>query len=197
MSAPVRFALSYAAAFAVFGAAAGERRVIAYLVVLGVCALAARGANRVARFTPVQAWALSAAGLVHLAGGILPGDPILYETWLVDGVVKYDQAAHFGIVAVTTVAAWQLLGAWMPGPTGARAMLAAMVAIGLGGVNEVFEFLSALRFADAYVGDLSNAGWDLVFNLCGATSAGLYLWLRSPGPSSRESRTAPAAVAAR
>ena len=197
MSAPVRFAASYAAAFAVFGAAAGERRVIAYLVVLGLCALVARAAHRVARFTPALCWAISVAGLVHMAGGIVPGDPILYETWLVEGVVKYDQAAHFAIVAVATVAAWQLIGAWMTGPPRARAMLAVLMAVGLGAVNEVFEFLSALRFADAYVGDLSNTGWDLVFNLAGAVSTGLYLAISSRPPSYRGSRTAPAAGAAR
>lgn len=199
MSPPARFAASYAAAFAVFGLAAQERRVVAYLVVLGLCALAARAAHRVARFAPRLCWAISIAGLLHMAGGLLPGNPILYETWLIDGVVKYDQAAHFAIVAAATFAAWQLVGVWLRAdvPTSARALLAVTTAVGLGAANEVFEFLSALRFADAYVGNLSNAGWDLVFNLAGAVSAGFYLAISSPAPSSRGSRTARAVGAGR
>lgn len=185
-NAPARFAVGYAAAFAVYGAAAGQRRVVAYLVVLGLCAAAVRTAHKTARFTPAVQWALAMAGLLHLIGGILPGKPIFYETWLVPGVLKYDQAAHFTIVAIVTVALWQLVGTWVEPPV-PRAGIVALMAMGLGALNEVFEFLSALRFADAYIGDAANTGWDLVFNAFGALSAAAFLAL-SRGASSSPSQ---------
>jgi uncharacterized membrane protein YjdF len=128
-------------------------------------------------------WALTVAGWIHLAGGLLPsperGAPIMYETWLVPGVVKFDQLAHATICAIVTVAVFEVLGYLLDpaqaGP-GVRAVLAALVCWGFGAANELFEFLSALRFADAYVGGLDNAGWDLAFNTLGSLTAALVLW---------------------
>jgi uncharacterized membrane protein YjdF len=189
---PARFALGAAAAVAVFGAAAGERRVAAYLVVLGLCAVPVA----MARFTrPVQ-WALACGGVLHLIGGVVPGRPVFYETWLIGGVLKYDQAAHFAISAIVVVALWEAVGRHVD-DAGVRSGIVVLMALGLGALNEVFEFLSALRFADAYVGDAANTAWDLVFNTFGAVTAGLWLAISSRAPSSRGSRTAPAAGAAR
>ena len=190
MSPVARFTLAYAAAFTAFCAGAGDRRVVAYLVVLAVTATLAYRADRIARFTPAVAWGLSASGLAHLAGGLLPspqpGAPVFYETWLVAGVLKYDQVVHAGVSAVLTVAAWQLVGAWIDEgrcPPRARAALAAFVALGLGGLNEAVEFLSALRFADAFVGGFENTGWDLVFDAFGVIGAALWLALSAPVPA--------------
>jgi hypothetical protein len=120
------------------------------------------------------------AGAVHLVGGLLPspehGAPIFYETWLVPGVLKFDQAAHAFISAVVTVAVFQALGHVVDdrraGP-GVRAMIAMLVCWGFGAANELFEFLSALRFPDAYVGGLANTGWDLAFNSLGGVLAAI------------------------
>ena len=180
MTAYARFTLTYAAAFAVFGAAAGQRRVVAYLLVLGVTAGIACAAHRVARFTPAVCWALSLAGLLHLIGGLVPspqdGAPVFYETWLLPGALKYDQAVHATVSAVLTFAALQVVRG--------RLALAACVAFSLGLVNEAFEFASALRFHDAYVGGFENTYWDVVFNTVGIAAASLWLHLTAePSPA--------------
>jgi hypothetical protein len=189
---PARFAAGAAAAVAVFGIAAGERRVAAYLLVLGLCFVPIA----LARFSRPMQWALACGGVLHLLGGVAPGRPIFYETWLIGGVLKYDQAAHFAISAIVTVALWEAVGRHVDDAK-VRAGIVVLMAMGFGALNEAFEFLSALRFADAFVGDAANTGWDLVFNAFGAASAAAWLVLRSPAPSSRGSRTAPAAGAAR
>jgi hypothetical protein len=48
---------------------------------------------------------------------------------------------------------------------------------GFGAANELFEFLSSLRFDEAYVGGLDNAGWDLAFNAFGSMVAALWCTL--------------------
>lgn len=163
-----------------FGVARGNRRVIAYLIVWSLLALLIRAGHRRWPLPKPTLVALAIAGAVHLAGGLLPspeqGAPIFYETWLVPGVLKFDQAAHAFISAVVTVAVFQLLGHVIDdgraGP-GLRAILAMLVCWGFGAGNELFEFLSALRFADAYVGGLDNAGWDLAFNSLGGVLAAI------------------------
>jgi uncharacterized membrane protein YjdF len=91
-------------------------------------------------------------------------------------VLKFDQLAHFGISAVVTVAVFQLVGQIVdPRAAGpwVRATFAALVCAGFGAANELFEFLSALRFEDSFAGDLTNAGWDLAFNTGGAATAAI------------------------
>lgn len=169
-----------AAAVIGFGVARGNRRVIAYLIVWSLLALLIRAGHRRWPLPKATLIALTVAGAVHLAGGLLPspeqGAPIFYETWLVPGVLKFDQAAHAFISAVVTVAVFQVLGHVVDdgraGP-GLRAILAMLVCWGFGAANELFEFLSALRFADAYVGGLDNAGWDLAFNVVGGVLAAI------------------------
>ena len=169
-----------AAAVIGFGVARGSRRVVAYLIVWSLLALLIRAGHRRWPLPQSTQIALAVAGAVHLAGGLLPspelGAPIFYETWLVPGVLKFDQAAHAFISAVVTVAVFQSLGHVIDddraGP-GLRAILAMLVCWGFGAANELFEFLSALRFADAYVGGLDNAGWDLAFNALGGVLAGI------------------------
>lgn len=169
MSPVARFVLVYTAAFTTYSVAAGDRRIVAYLAVVGIGAVAAWRAHRRVGFTPAVQWALAGAGLLHLAGGLLPGEPIFYETWLVPGVVKYDQAVHLTISAVVLCAAWQL--------TGRRLGLAVVVALSCGLANEALEALSTLRFADAYAGSVANTAWDLVFNTAGVAAAATWLGL--------------------
>lgn len=181
------------AGFSAFALARGDRRLVAYLLMWGLLAALVRFAHRRWPLPPATLGALAACGAVHLAGGLLPspddGAPILYETWLVDGVLKFDQVAHAGISAVVTVAAFQILGHLLDpaaAPTSVRAVLALLACWGFGAANELFEFLSGLRFDDSYAGDLSNAGWDLAFNTAGSLAAALAcvaLTLTSPEPA--------------
>jgi uncharacterized membrane protein YjdF len=163
-----------------FGIARGNRRVIAYLIVWSLLALLITAGHRRWPLPKATLAALAAAGAVHLAGGLLPspepGTPIFYETWLVTGVLKFDQAAHAFISGVVTVAVFQALRHVVDderaGPA-LRAVLAMLVCWGFGAANELFEFLSALRFPDAYVGGLENTGWDLAFNTFGSVLAAI------------------------
>jgi uncharacterized membrane protein YjdF len=189
---PASLAAAYTLALAAFAAARGDRRVLAYLAVLGVLALALRAVHRRHPLSETVRWALSICGLLHMVGGLLPSPdphaPVFYETWLVHGVLKYDQLTHFTISADVTVACWQVVAGWLDptraGPV-AQALIAGAMGIAFGALNEVFEFLSALRFTDAFVGGLDNVGWDLVFNLFGALSAGVWLVLTSRQPDRR------------
>ena len=87
-----RFTAGYLVLFGAWCAARGDRRFLAYLVVVGGLALALRRAHRVARFSPALCGALAACGLLHICGGLLPspdrGAPVLYETRLVPELVK-------------------------------------------------------------------------------------------------------------
>jgi hypothetical protein len=174
MTGPIRFTALYVAGFVAFSAARGDRRILAYLAVIGAAAAAIAVLHRRRPIDPTAAYALSACGLLHLAGGLLPGDPVFYETWIVPHILKYDQLVHFTITAIVTTAAARALRI--------RPLPAAAIALAAGLGNEAFEYLSSLRFAgDVYVGGRTNAGWDLVFNSFGAATAGVVLLLLDRG----------------
>jgi uncharacterized membrane protein YjdF len=168
------------AAVVAYGLADRNRRVVAYLTVWSLLALLVRAGHRRWPLPRATIALLTVAGAVHLCGGLLPspdkGAPILYETWLVPGVLKFDQVAHCFISAVVTVAVFQALGHVVDprrAGAGVRAIVAMLVCWGFGASNELFEFLSALRFPDAYVGGYENTGWDLAFNALGGVLGGI------------------------
>jgi uncharacterized membrane protein YjdF len=178
-----------------FGAAQGNRRVIAYLIVWSLLVgLTVAGHRRWPLPRPTL-YAMTFAAALHLAGGLMPspepGAPMLYETWLVEGVLKFDQVAHAVISGIVCVALFQVLGCMLD-PTragrGTRAAIALLACWGFGAANELFEFLSSLRFADAYVGGLENAGWDLAFNTVGSAIAAVCCWAWARPEPARFSR---------
>ena len=174
----------------VVGAAlvAGDRRVWAYLTVCLVLTAVVATAHAAARFSRGLLAMLIVLGVLHLAGGLIPSaGGVLYDYWLVDGVLKYDQAVHaFGSVAATW-ASWQLAGRYLDlarTPARVQALIACLGGMGKGAVNEVVEFLSG----GTHTGGYANTGWDLVFDLAGCLAMAVYLVesradRRTPGPS--------------
>jgi hypothetical protein len=171
-----------AGAIVAFAFARGDHRVYAYLVVTAVLVTGAALVDRRVRFAPPVLGLLGASLVLHLCGGLLPGrdEKILYDQWIVTGVLKVDQLVHFVACAALTIACWSIIGRWLrPGlaPAG-PAFVAALMACGLGAVNELFEFLASLLLHDLDVGGQDNTGWDLAFNLAGALAVATWLSLR-------------------
>ncbi|MGI8686790.1 MAG: hypothetical protein ACR2MO_17150, partial [Acidimicrobiales bacterium] len=71
----------------------------------------------------------------------------------------------------------KVLRHWLPDgrfdltPTG----IVVLAGMGVGGINEIAEFVATLVLEDTNVGGYDNTGWDLVFDLFGACVAGLWL----------------------
>jgi hypothetical protein len=179
-------------AFVAVGVVRGDPRVWPYLTVVAVCTAFAALADGPVGFGNGALWLLVLTGTLHLCGGLLP-DPtaggVLYETWLVPDVLRFDQVVHMVGSVSATVVAWQMLGTWLDlGRTAPRtqAYLAALAGLGKGALNEVFEFLVAVRLPGAHVGGFENTGWDLVFDTAGVTAAAVFLvWscaARRPAP---------------
>jgi hypothetical protein len=159
----------------------GDRRVWAYVTVCVVMTAVVATAHAAARFSRGLLAMLLALGCLHLAGGLLPTrEGVLYDSWLVGGVLRYDQSVHaFGSVAATW-ASWQLVGRYVDlarTPARAQALVACLGGMGKGAINEVVEFV----WGGTHVGGYTNTGWDLVFDLAGCAAMAVYL-TRSGAP---------------
>lgn len=167
--------------FSLLAFARGDgNRVRAYLQVIAVLVLLMGCADRAAKFSRPMVAAMVSSLIVHLMGGLMMpvGDaPTFYETWLVDRVLKFDQLAHLYGTAVLTFACWHLaVGLLQPRRRGAGlAVVAGLMACGLGALNELVEFFFGLNNPDFHAGGLANTGWDLAFNLGGAVIAAVLL----------------------
>lgn len=183
------------ASFVVMSALRGDGRVWAYVTVVLVVTAVFALVDRTVGFGDGVIWLLVLTGSLHLAGGLLPdltGDGVLYDTWLVGGVLRFDQVVHMIGSIAATAASWQLLGTWLDlarTPVRTQATLAALAGLGKGAFNEVVEFLIAVRLPGAHVGGFENTGWDLVFDVAGCVAAAAFLvWSRSPRRPARDPR---------
>jgi uncharacterized membrane protein YjdF len=187
------FTMSYLAGFATVGLGIRSDLAVSYAVVVSVMVVVVCRLEDRFHLGPGVLWAFSIWGVAHMAGGIVPlgVDPagrgrILYNAWLVPHVVRYDQAVHAFGFGYATVVCGKVLRTWLPVAPATRgpAVLAALAGMGVGAMNEVVEFLSTLVLTETHVGGFENTGWDLVFDLLGATVAAV--WLAASWAGSRE-----------
>jgi hypothetical membrane protein len=178
--------------FGALGLATGSPSVPGYV---GVVVLVAAGIWTLRR-DPLPVWlaiALAVAVVVHLAGGLVNvGHDVLYNASigpfshsLQTHVLQYDHFAHAYASLVGTLTLWVLFA---PAATavGRRAALTlvALAALGIGGLNEMIEFISTLAHHGAHVGGYANTGWDLVCN-CIGVSIGIALLASAPAVERR------------
>ena len=192
-----RYLVFFTAAYMVgFGAMALRRGNSEFLfygfVMLALIALVVVADSRV-RFAMGVLWALSFWGFLHLAGGNVPipelaprpagSAPVLYNRWIIAGLLKYDQLTHAYGFGVAMIACWQGLEAAVnkrlnmsPG----LAILTVAMGMGLGAMNEVVEFVVTLTMSESNVGGYMNTGYDLVANLAGCVIAVVVIIVSPP-----------------
>ena len=123
---------------------------------------------------PVR-WGLTAAALGNLAAGVLVVGGDQFYVYPLAGPVWVDDVQHFFAASMAAWAAWDLLGAL---PRRSRALVAVLVATGLGALIEIGEFIGWSLF-ETNVGGYTDTMMDFVVNLSGAVVAAVIAALRS------------------
>jgi hypothetical protein len=129
----------------------------------------------------VLLWLLTIWAGLHLAGGLAPNptgaSEILYNMWLIDGVLRYDQVVHgFGIGAATA------LFAYAARDTDRPLFWGFVLSQFVGLVNETAENIFAAFVEGSNVGDFVNTTWDMIWHVIGAAVATLWMARRGiPG----------------
>ena len=85
-------------------------------------------------------------------------------------VLKYDQVVHFFGFGVTTFVAYHLLKPYLKKKVNYMVLYPGLVliAMGLGALNEILEFVGVLLFPKTGVGGYFNTSLDMIFNTLGA-----------------------------
>ena len=162
-----------------------------YFVVMLVLITAVAILHRTNRLHVGALWGLSIWGLVHMAGGLVPipeswptgnDSHVLYNWWLIPGLLKYDQLVHaYGFGLVTWICWQSLRGAFQSRgvaiePTFGLLVLCVAGGMGFGAANEIVEFVATLTLPGTNVGGYENTGWDLVSNLVGGIVTALIIY---------------------
>jgi hypothetical protein len=162
-----------------------------YLAVMAVLLAVVAVVHLRVGLTTATLWGLSLWGLAHMAGGLMPvpsswpieGEShVLYNLWLVPGLLKYDQLVHAYGFGVVTWVCWQgLRGALArhgvtARPTVGLLTLCVAAGMGFGAANEVVEFLATRVLPETNVGGYENTGWDLVANTVGCLVAAVMIY---------------------
>ena len=183
------FSAAYAVVLGVSGFGRFPVRAVTYFVIVVLDFMVVSALNRRVRLPGWVLWSLSVWGLMHMVGGLVPFEPssngIVYGVWLIPRALRFDQLTHTFGFAMATAACWYALDARTvisARPAG-NALMAGLMGMGLGALNEVVEFASIYAVPEQQVGGLENMGWDLIFNLMGCTLMGLWLTLTATAPA--------------
>lgn len=131
---------------------------------------------------------LSILGFIHLMGGNIYIEGVrLYDIYFIPGIIRYDNIVHTYGTFIGTLSLYSLLAMYIDPAIRRRypifAILLIMMAIGMGTIVELVEFLAVVLFGVAdKVGDYFNNTLDLFFNTLGASLATvmIYFYLYPP-----------------
>jgi hypothetical protein len=184
------FTLTYLAVALVASLRGRSGEFLLYIAVMAVLLVVVAAVHLRTGLTTATLRGLSLWGLAHMAGGLMPvpgswpiegRSLVLYNLWLVPGLLKYDQLVHsYGFGLVTWVC-WQGLHGAFAGrgvtarPTVGLLTLCVAAGMGFGAANEVVEFLATRVLPETNVGGYENTGWDVVSNTVGCLIAAVLI----------------------
>lgn len=132
--------------------------------------------------SPIILWSLSILGLMNVAGGnVNIYGTRLYDFWIIEGILKYDNIMHALSIFIATFVAYNIISPHLDLKTKHHpilfSLLLILIALGIGSLNEISEFIAVVFLgAQEEVGDYFNNALDLVFNLLGSIIAVFFIF---------------------
>ncbi|MFQ5554529.1 MAG: hypothetical protein ACE5GC_04050 [Acidimicrobiia bacterium] len=172
------FAAAYYLVFLGIGFTGPVGTAVTYAVFMPVAFAIVLRVDMRAGLTTVTLAGLAVWGLGHMAGGLVPiGGEVLYEQWLLP-FLRFDHVVHAVGFGFAGLAVWETLRVNMSDATaGAAGTVVFLGGMGLGGLNELLEFLITRVSAETNVGGFENTGWDLAANSVGTATAATWVAL--------------------
>jgi hypothetical protein len=178
----------YYVALLIYGFIQGNEQTPFYALFLAIAAFVVARLHARHGLSGFVLWGLCAWGFMHMMGGLIEfGSEVIYEHSLGPDQLRFDKFVHFFGFGFATLASYELLRVTFGRDEPARsvAIVAFLIGIGIGGINETIEFGITLLPGESNVGGFSNTGWDLVANALGAATAAMGGALRD-GTSTRD-----------
>ncbi len=178
----IQFTIGYflVGLLAIWSFVSGNFEFIAYSVVTGVLLFIIHITDKYYSYNSWALWGFDLWMLLHILGGLYKvNGKVLYSTMLIDivpapySILKYDQIVHAFCYFVVALLVWQIVKniTSKQASFGILAMITVLAATGIGGLNEIIEFLAIVFIENVNVGGYENTAIDIVANLIGALLA--------------------------
>ena len=111
---------------------------------------------------------------LHMLGGTTINGARVYGIMLINllgpplFILRYDQAIHFFCYFIVSVILFYITKKYVKKVDGIVLFLIIVASIGVGSLNEIFEFIMVLILTETGVGDYYNTSLDIIFNTIGA-----------------------------
>ena len=172
------FTLAYITAYSIYYASVKNFEFLGYILVLVFFFALIFFTIHKTKFDYFILWGLAIWGLLHMSGGglIVNGD-VLYNLeifHLADigdtSIIKFDQIVHVFGFLITALVAFHLLKRQTKGKPNWTSVyiFSALISMGLGGINEIVEFIATISIENVNVGGYYNTSLDLIANMIGA-----------------------------
>jgi putative membrane protein len=177
-----QFLIGYllASVLAVWSIISSNYEFVIYAVAVAVLVALLHLTYRVFRYQEALLWAFVVWIVLHILGGLWKvGDEVLYSAMLISlvgepySILKYDQVVHTYCYFVVALIMWRVtIHLVKPDASrGALILVTVLAATGIGGINEIVEFLATVMVPETNVGGYENTAIDIVTNLLGALLA--------------------------
>ena len=143
--------------------------------------------NKKMNYPNVVLVGLSIWGAMHMVGGVLVGNSVVYAKMLIPlvgepyNILKYDQFVHLFGFGVATLAMFVLFKPFLKFPIKkwtSISIIVIMAGFGVGALNEMIEFIATVLVPETGVGGFINTSLDLVADFIGAILAMIYIRIK-------------------
>lgn len=178
--APLAVLLSVLVPFSVYFGYRKNYEFLLYVAVIVFFLVVIALTNDRVRYPLSIIWGLVAWAILHMCGGGIPvGDGVLYSVMLLPisdkvPILRYDQFVHIVGFGVATLLMYHLLRPLLRPDLRhwtALSIVVVMAGLGVGGLNEIIEFVATVIMPETGVGGYVNTCLDLVADLVGAVLA--------------------------
>lgn len=185
----IAFNLAYIAGFTWYYISIRNFEFLWYILILVILFVVVLVLQKRIKFNYWTLSGLSLWGLLHmLGGGVRIGGDVLYglgliPIWVTENfyILRYDQFVHAYLYFIVVFVLWHISKKHFVKGYPKLLMIAGifLASIGIGGLNEIAEFLPVLFLERTGVGGYYNIAWDIVFNTLGAGLASVILYFKT------------------
>lgn len=177
-----QFIIGYGLAvlLAICSAVAGNPEFLAYSIVTAILLAVIHTSDKYYHYNGLVLWGFNLWLVMHILGGLYVVDGhVLYSYVLIDivkapySVLKYDQLVHAYCYFIIALLVWHVVYKISSKNASVLSMklLTVLAATGIGGLNEIIEFLATVFILSVNVGGYENTALDIVANLLGSLLA--------------------------
>lgn len=178
----IQFTVGYclAALLAIWSAFGNNSEFLAYSIVTAVLLAVIHASDRYCHYHGTVLWGFNLWLVMHILGGLYVVDShVLYSHVLIDiveapySILKYDQIVHAYCYFIIALLVWHIIYkiSKKHTPHYLMAFITVLAATGIGGLNEIIEFLATVFIDSVNVGGYENTALDIIANLAGALLA--------------------------